>query len=83
MTPGRLGPYGNFMSGELSIGRRGFVHIVTVGHSLDGQNDLAAVEAWLARTPKTCIGVRVSELSIELAWRTRRSVPSQSPASPT
>jgi hypothetical protein len=45
--------------------KQGFLHIVTVGHSLDGQNDLEAVEAWLARTPKSCLGVRVSELSVE------------------
>ncbi len=43
----------------------GLRHVVDVGHSLDSPVSLASIRAWLENTPKTCIGIRISEFRIE------------------
>src|SRR5690606_25060474 len=43
----------------------GFLHILTVGHSLADENDVDDVTASLERTPTTCLCVRVGELPID------------------
>src|SRR5690606_870053 len=45
----------------------GFLHVLEVGHSRHAYNDVEVGEKWLAETPRACLGVRVSEVSVDPA----------------
>jgi hypothetical protein len=58
-------PLAELMAFAEEYEKRDVLHVLAVGHALDRSMTPAAVDAWLARAPRTCLGLVVSELSAD------------------